>query len=254
MRQHLLHSFIAAAVIFSLLLPACKKEANAPTPVPDNGLVAYYAFNGNALDGSPFANNGNVNGVQFVYDRKNQENKAAYFDGIDDFVKVPHNGAINFGNNQNYTISCWVKCSTQENIKWTDNYILGKWDPDPAAPYFITIQNQTSPNQGQCGAGRTDGACGHSSSINSKQTRIDDDVWHLVVIKKEETVLFVYIDGEKVQQAADNSICNNQNMAPLLIATQGLNKQGGWFKGTLDELRIYNRALTDTEIKTLFEA
>src|SRR5688572_24303362 len=82
---------ILAAAAFSLLLHSCKKETITVTETIDlkKGLIAYYPFNGNANDESGNNKNGVlVNGPTFSTDAKNIENKAANFDGINDYIQI----------------------------------------------------------------------------------------------------------------------------------------------------------------------
>src|ERR1044071_3034587 len=61
----------------------------------NQGLVAYYPFNGNANDASGNGNNGVLqNGVTFVPDKNNNPNSAVHFDGINDFIQVANNGSL----------------------------------------------------------------------------------------------------------------------------------------------------------------
>ena len=65
----------------------------------NNGLVAYYPFNGNANDESGNGNNGNISGLTLVPDRFGNINKAYNFNGISDFISVNDNGNFNLGSN-----------------------------------------------------------------------------------------------------------------------------------------------------------
>ncbi|HEY4205695.1 MAG TPA: hypothetical protein VGM31_02740, partial [Puia sp.] len=54
------------------------------------GLIAYYPFNGNADDATGNGNNGSlVNGPTLTTDKMGNPNSAYYFDGVDDYIKIP---------------------------------------------------------------------------------------------------------------------------------------------------------------------
>lgn len=234
---------------FSFLGCKDKTPEPEPTPVPPTeGLVAYYPFNGNALDESPFANNGSTNGVQFVRNRKDEESKAVYFDGIDDYIEAPHSGAINFGVDQDFTISLWAKYGDQNWVSWDNNDLLSKWEG--GYPFVVRTHNQTyTVTPGDWHAGRWDGTCQNSGGAGG--LNIGDDLYHHVVFQKKGTLLFGYTDGQQTSQGQDNTICETKNEAPLFIgARTAIN---GFFTGAIDDLRIYNRALSEAEIKILFE-
>src|SRR5450432_4011795 len=61
----------------------------------NNGLIAYYPFNGNANDATGNGNNGiPMNGVQLTTDRFGNPNSAYLFDGIDDYILINDNGKL----------------------------------------------------------------------------------------------------------------------------------------------------------------
>ena len=61
----------------------------------NNGLLAYYPFNGDAKDASGNGNDGTPqNGAQLTTDRFGNPNSAYYFDGIDDYISINDNGKL----------------------------------------------------------------------------------------------------------------------------------------------------------------
>ena len=62
-----------------------------------------------------------------------------------------------------------------------------------------------------------------------------------------------YTDGVETSHGSDNTICETKNEAPLYIGTRTPDANSNFYKGAVDELRIYNRALTVEEIEALFE-
>jgi hypothetical protein len=232
--------------LFSFLFSNCKDEPSIPT----EGLVAYYPFNGNAQDESGLNNHGNPNnGVQFIQDRHGKGNRAAYFDGVDDFIKVPHSGGINFGVDQEFTISLWVKYGSQENTTNRDNYILSKWNGSTGYPFTVRIDNQN----GTWHAGRYDGPppC-HRNPGPGSGPSISDQQFHHIVFVRKAARLFGYTNGTKSSEGDDNTFCETKNDAPLYIGAR--DEIGNVsYTGAVDDLRIYNRALNESEIKLLFE-
>jgi len=61
-----------------------------------DGLVAYYRFNGNANDDSGNGNHGTVHGAVPCQDRAGQANSAYCFDGVDDFIEVASSASLKF--------------------------------------------------------------------------------------------------------------------------------------------------------------
>lgn len=252
MKQHLLNLALAAAGVFLLVNIGCQKDSGDSDEPSTEGLVAYYSFDGNALDESQFANNGSTNGVQFIRNRKNEDSKAVYFDGIDDFIKVPHSGAINFGVDQDFTISLWVKYGDQKNVMVGDNDILSKWEG--GYPFVVRMNNQTAkPPYGAPGAwysARWDGPCQNGGGAGSKGQSISDEKFHHIVFMKRGTLLYGYTDGKLTSEDTDNTICETKNSAPLYIGAR--NNTQNFYTGAIDDLRIYNRSLTEEEISALY--
>ena len=70
--------------------------------------MAYYPFNGNANDESGNGNHGTVNGADLAEDKCTRPNSAYNFDGMDDYIQVPHSDILNFGVND-FSIVFWIK-------------------------------------------------------------------------------------------------------------------------------------------------
>lgn len=227
---------------------ACKDDES----LPEEGLVAHYPFDGNAND-EKLGNNGNPDDVQWMEDRKGQKASAAYFDGDKAIIVVPHSGAINFDKNQDYAISCWLKYGDQKDTKEIDNYVLSKWWPSGNYPFSLRINNQTQDNvawRGTVYTGRWDGDCKNGASAGFKR-KTDDNVWHHFVAIKQGTLLRTYVDGDLMEEAPDNTICSTQNTSDFYIGMGRPGDTGARYQGAIDDLRIYNRALSAEDVHRL---
>ena len=71
----------------------------------DQGLVGWWKFDGDATDSSGNGNDGTVNGATLTTDRHGQANEAYSFDGVNDYIEVPYNSALN-GSTSSYTLWC----------------------------------------------------------------------------------------------------------------------------------------------------
>ena len=81
-----------------------------------NGLVAWYPFDGNASDMSGNGNHGIVNGAMLGTDRHDQANRAYSFDGVDDYVEVSNDGSFVLSDfSVSFFISCAVEFITSTN-------------------------------------------------------------------------------------------------------------------------------------------
>lgn len=220
----------------SQLLPAA-----APASL-SIGLVAFYPFNGNANDESGNGNNGTVNGAQLTTDRFGNFNKAYSFNGSNNYIEVLDNMTLR----PDYiTLSGWAKTSSSVGA------IIGKTNFSSAQneQYLLNIFNSNSllsiKQNSNC-------APGNGWLKIDAPKNISDDQWHFLVGSFDGSFLKIYIDGVLVQTSndlqlnrMDNCVGGNLHIGRWWAAdTQ-------YFNGIIDDVRIYNRALTQEEITYL---
>jgi len=214
---------------------------------PTNGLLAYYPFNGNAKDKSGNGIDGIVNGATLTTDRKGS-NSAYLFDGKSNitFSGVPPTGVID------WTISFWVKFSSLNQLgtivslgfddgKTGDGVSFGMGQSAnmaAAGNYFNLTYNGIA-------------SWGLANDVNTLNE------WKFYTFTKSGDITTIYINGSKYYQ---DKLTNKQgNFVPLTKIpsnfTIGSGTTGGpfprFFKGAIDDVRIYKRVLTSDEIKLL---
>lgn len=253
-KQPIFLTIAAVFTAFSLIFPSCKNDDNETPSLPTAGLVAYYPFDDNAQDESGYANHGSLkNGVQFVSNRNNQAKSAAYFDGSEAHIVIPHAGRIDFGPNDDFTISLWVKCSDQNDKGQVDNDILAKHKDGSGYPYAIRVLNNKftdASDHGKWTGLRNDDGQNNSGAHVKK---IDDNQFHHLVFVKQGANLRFYTDGALDHTKTDNTASETRNDAPLVVGRRYYNYTRNAFTGAVDDLRIYNRALSEAEIRVLYE-
>lgn len=219
-----------------------------------SGLIAEYRFEGNALDSS----GSNLHGVAQggVGYSAGRVGLAAEFDGVDDVVVVQHGGALTFDlDTQSYTISAWFMIPTF--VGTTEPTILqDRWGSNHSTSYGIGFNVSASPKYLYAAS-----YYGEATGSNIVNRTVADGLlgaWHHVALTfdhnlpSEQQVL--YLDGV----AASSGSRPNEQFTPgpgntLTIgsywAASGM--LANWFKGKLDEVRIYNRALSPAEVLVL---
>jgi len=91
-----------------------------------DGLVAYYPFNGNANDESGNGNNGTVYGATLAADRFGIVNSAYSFDGVDDYIQVPYDPSLQ--PTEQLTVSAFAKLSEYSSYQMIlNNHAPGGW-------------------------------------------------------------------------------------------------------------------------------
>lgn len=208
---------------------------------PTAGLVGCWPFNGNANDESVNSNNGIVNGATLTTDRFGDTNSAYHFDGVDDLIDF---GDVDILDNApEATISIWIRYSNH-----TDFYdpFIAKGPIAAGNPYHINRSSSEIIGASFQGTG------GASAAETSNQA--DDGNWHHVVATFKNKEVKIYIDNILSSIPAGSDCTNIKNDSnPLTLGfNQGPTRQF-WYEGDIDEVRIYNRALSETEIQTLFQ-
>ena len=235
----------------ALLLAALAGQGHAQNNLT-NGLVAYYPFNGNANDESGGARHGVVNGATLGTNRFGLANSAYVFNGASfvDFPNAPQLGLPNTA----FTVSLWVQAAgvgpifgDYEGTATIGDEIFAlhiSLDNNPAhsaLPNYLSITSRNFPT-----LGRDDTFyLGDSPLIGSG--------WHFVAYVMDGVgTCRVTVDGVLKATLPYNPALN-YNQAPRLQAGRVLFAgQQQFFTGSMDDIRIYNRALATTEVAQLY--
>src|SRR3989338_6275013 len=206
------------------------------------GLVGQWKFDGNAKVSTPSSNNGTVTGATLTTDRKGTANRAYSFNGSSDFVNVPHNANLNL--TTAITISAWINIDPAGKADYQT--ILTKQDgvADPEL-YMFRLQQSSG-----FLLGRIQNA---AYAVNDITGSADlTGAWHHVVFTYDANFLNIYVDGVSAATPVAKTITPGTNTAALTI---GKTLTAGRFaKGTIDDVRIYNRALSQVEITALYQS
>lgn len=216
-----------------------------------NGLIAFYPFNGNANDASGSNFNGTINGPLLTTDKNGQANSAYAFDGVNDLIRIPHNNAFNFAGSD-FSISLWAFIPADQISHSGINDMIRKWNGTAEGyPFSISYTNIDAPDadEDKLLFARYDGQ-GCSGTSSSFSGIIDNTLFHHIVMIKENTSIRYYINNTLITSFTDISSCSTSNTADVTFGARG--QEVRFFKGKLDNIRFYNRALTDQEISNLF--
>ncbi len=221
-----------------LFLMAFGLTTNAQNIDLQKGLLGYWPFNGNSKDasgnnlnavqyGSSFVNAKFGQGIQF-----SNKSNSGWFDKKD-YVVLPK---ISF---DDFSLSLWVKFNKANNYDaGAAIFSVG----DNSSKYFILFCNSNS------------GDLYFSyNGTESNKYNINDNKWHFINVIKSSGNISIYIDGSKFDsKSISNFYFTNQ---PAYFSYhQWYNGSSGSsrFYGVLDEVRLYNRAISNTESQALF--
>ncbi|MFY8213369.1 MAG: LamG-like jellyroll fold domain-containing protein [Flavobacterium sp.] len=227
--------------------------SQVPSYVPTNGLVGYWPFNGNANDQSGNSNNGTPNGATLTTDRFGNANSAYNFDGVNDLISTSDSNTLNISNN--ITMSAWVyDVSDSQNYHTILNKrINGNWSYGVSFSYYFGPGGSpTEINKVFSGRRNNFGA---QTEYKFSNEPIVFGQWIHIVVKIENNLITFYKNGIDMGV----NLFGNQFTIPMINQAVGLtigsNGDGGeWFNGKLDDIGIWNRALTQQEITNLYNA
>jgi len=216
--------------------------AQVPSYVPSNGLVGYWPFNGNANDESGNGNNGTVNGATLTTDRNGNAGKAYSFDGVDDVIIVSDNNELRL-NSGDFTIALWYKINS---YGLSNRHFIFKSD-GPGSTNKWGFQKTAVVNGGPSLSFHTSGALG-GYWVNGSV--VQDYVWHHAIVVRNGNLFNIYEDG--ILLTSVSNIPMQTSTQAMRIGGSEINGGDAWHHGPLDEIGIWNRALTQQEIADLY--
>ena len=154
--------------------------------------------------------------------------KSVWFDGINDGLSLANLASLGTGNTP-HTIATWLRIDSLPQIR---AWLLLLGNEGTGAHHWLLNSNGVS----QLG----------SWNGNQAQPTLPTGIWKHITLTFDGATLKAYIDGSLVTTTAASF---NLAGLPLTAASQHVGENA--FKGALDELRIYNRALSASEVSTL---
>jgi hypothetical protein len=202
-------------------------------------LLAHYPFNGNASDESGNGNEGTVNGATLTTDRFGNPNSAYNFDGTNDYIGFTADSGPVSGTGD-FSLSAYIKTSSADNMR-----IMQQRDTDIQGQYWLVI-NDGEPSYGEYRSGY---------GLRVKSTyKVNDGNWHMITFVRDSQAGkgYIYIDGEL--NVSDSGTIKNISSALDFAIGKDLKDSGSHFNGDIDDVRVYNCALTANEIRSLYLA
>ena len=223
------------------------------SPVPTNGLVAWWPFNGNANDESGNGNNGLAVGPTLTTNRTGESNSAYLFDGTNDYINIsPALSELN--SLSEITISTWI---------YKDGAGLGTYfshwidNGQPSTPIGITqaINSSDKFTVAMIGGQQT-----------SSQSSISLNNWNNITLvyngsNLTGSKLKLYVNGVFIENMPDTNIPLKSGMvanrtyigANAAFPDNFNNSIYQYFKGKIDDVAIWNRGLTTEEISKIYK-
>lgn len=213
-----------------------------------NGLIAYFPFNGNALDESGNGNDGTINGAQPAVDRSGNANHALVFDGNDD-VRIGNDFLLS--GSSNATITGWINIPAGQR----GGYIVSAGDGRNGADPFLVMWENAGYFFGTFDDNSIDPGLPESSLNSGEPIVAEKDYWIFFAQRmtsgSNSSTFDFFID-------ANLKYSTNVNRSHRIFYDQAMPVQIGrlhtyqGFVGKIDDVRFYNRALSNDEIRIVY--
>jgi hypothetical protein len=237
-------------LLLTASLVPCSTNAQVPAYVPTNGLVGWWPFNGNAQDESGNGNNGTVNGATLTADRFGNVDEAYSFDGINNWIEIANNSSYSFLLNNSYTLNFWF------NINHTTNTMsfIGQGDGDGQYQnkFWRSYLSQDAITN------HIRGDLSDPNDTKNNYLNFSNSTWHmLTMVRSYNNTLKLFIDGIEVDTDTDvTGVASPFSATRNIIIGAFLNAYNGqlmeYLEGKLDDIGIWNRALTQEEVTALY--
>lgn len=210
-------------------------NAQLPTNVPSNGLIAYYPFNGNANDISGNSNHGTVTGAALTTDKDGASNSAYNFNGVSNSIKLGATPFVAMDNldGSDFSISLWFNVNDAKgtlfmNFGWGITAYL-----DNSIPTFGHV-------------GIWSNAVWFYVPSNSP---ISTNNWYNLVLVKNGNSQLIYVNG----QLKGSSTSSAAGIGGQVYVGGNPIDNNGWVNGKIDDIGLWSRALTSYEITKLYK-
>lgn len=200
------------------------------------GLVAHYPLDGihGTKDVTPNGNHGVNYGAVLSTGRKGEAEGAYSFDGVGYGIELVNNSLFEF--TADCSISCWIK-----HTAITDQIYICKWSGyNSGSDWWLGYYQEKM----------RVGFYADQSLILSSNIDVADGEWHLVTANRNGSTISIYIDGTPIQSGISTGAIG-VNSQPVRVG----DVVGIWsFDGSISDVRIYNRALSEDEISLLYNS
>ena len=205
------------------------------------GLAAWWPAEGNGNDAQSNLNASLINGTTFS---TGIAGDAFALDGVDDYLEVTDTVSYR---TRSYSNAFWIKTSDS-----TDQVIYSASDTTTGVPRVLI--KLTPAGQVQFTHNTPQGPANGTTITTSLTNGINDGQWHQLIVRKADSVMSIRVDNMLQATGVDTNDFNQ----PLIVTIGRLSflnfTNNENFEGTIDEVRVYSRALCAQEIQALYLA
>jgi len=227
--------FTAVFILVFLVVSSAHADLN-------NGLIAYYPFSGDANDASGNGFNGTIVGSILSSDQFDNPNNTYQFNGTSDYIDTIPAHLIP----SSISFSAWVYPTrllengmqifgSIESASGGKDGINGSYGGNGNLIKFSCYQNNLLVGQ----------------TVTTLTTALPLNIWsHVVFILNDTNEASIYVDGDVVGSENFSTACDTHDRT--LMIGKSVRSQNQSFEGKIDEVRIYDRALTTAEVQQIY--
>ena len=227
-------------LLFFLLSISCFSQI-------DENLLLYYKFEGNALDATENGFDGFENNISYVADRFGNENSAAYFNGLDSFIDFPNLEVLK--PQLPVSFSFWIKYDSSD---YRDRALFNtSFEEDISSGIFFNAQAASGRYSIAYGDGSPYYSPNSRRSYNSYKSVINDEWHNITVVVEGSQNMQIFIgckDFGGSYSGFGGDLFYSATPGSLGRHDRELDFPADYFKGSLDEFKYWDRALSQVEI------
>jgi len=233
---------ILASTTLKTILTNWTAVDNTPASIPTNGLVSYWSFDGNA-DDSVSGNNGVLSyGTALAAGTKGLANTAYYFDGVDDMIEVTTTN--NIPTTGPRTFVAWIKYNSANTPAWGNIMTIGGGNLCTQSSIFpFGVDTDTNIiNYSR--------HCSYTPNTPLTASGLGNSEWHMLTTGYDGTNFFIYVDGNLLTSTPGSDYSYLKDFIRFGSVHTSIGVYA--YKGFIDEVRVYNRAITAGEVLDLY--
>lgn len=206
--------------------------------ISTNGLVGWWPFNGNASDASGAGNTGTVSGPVLTTGENNVTNGAYAFNGSTDYIEFPTQIPSSTGS---FTVSMWLKGVATAGDGYAYGIIRSNVNTIGGSVYWLGIRD----------TGKYSTAVNGNFTQGSTTVTASGSTWVHLAITYDGSKQTTYINGAQAATYTFGAITNTASGTRTLVGSYAGYRA---LQGSVDDIRIYNRALSATEMQNIYTA
>lgn len=242
--------FLSLLLTLFVVIASNLADAQIPSYVPTNGLIGYWPFSGNSNDESGNNNNGAVSGAILATDRNGNSNSCYDFNGSSDFIQCQP--LLQLDNSPYMTLSCWFKIEGSNTnldcVNGCAQYLISQGVDDVTGNSLFGLAYNQSIVPYSFGM-----VNGYSNLfITSLSGNADFSAWNQLTLVFSYGASKLYLNGNLVSTSGYMGVVSSPNLPLFFGKYNGDSSYPYYVNGKIDDIGIWDRALTEAEVSELY--